>query len=59
MKTKKTRVVRAWAEIGTHGHIFAFTKIGPVASRYPNMMHIYSKKKPGLVPVTITYEVPK
>lgn len=54
----KTVEVRAWADIGSHGHIFAF-QAGPVADRYPGLLAVFEKPLKGLVPVTITYRVPK
>lgn len=57
-KKKATHVIRrvkAWADVGSHGHIFAFES-GPVASHYPRLLHVYARKMTDdLIPVTITY----
>lgn len=54
---KKTKTVKAWADVGSHGGIFVF-EVGPVASRYPKLMHIfYEKISADLIPVKITYEI--
>jgi hypothetical protein len=54
MTDKKSMI--AWADIGSHGKIFEFVS-GPVAERYPHLLHIYSKKlTPYLVRVKITLE---
>lgn len=54
MKGKRKRTLKGWADLGSHGRVFEFIG-GPVGERYPNLLQIYSKKSPGLVPVTITY----
>ena len=49
--------MRAYADIGSHGGIFYFD-MGPVANRYPQLMHIYRKKiTPDLRPVIIEYKI--
>lgn len=53
---KKIKRVRAYADIGSHNGIFEFG-VGPVASRYPNLLHIFSKKDKGLTPVIIEYKI--
>lgn len=51
-KPKGKKTVRAWADIGSHGGIFAFAN-----GNYPGMMHIYETQvTKDLKPVTITYE---
>lgn len=51
--------IKAWADVGTHGGIFAF-RSGVIGDRYPGLMHIYdSKLTHDLIPVTITYEFQK
>ena len=52
-KVKKTRKVKAWCDIGSHGYIFAFEN-----GNYPKMMHVYSEKvSPDLIPCVITYKI--
>lgn len=54
MKRKKIRR-RAYADIASHGGIFMFEG-GPVAERYPKLLHIYREKvSPDLKPVIIEY----
>lgn len=53
---KKIKRIRAYADIGSHNGIFEFCA-GPVAERYPKLMHVYSKKSPGLKPVIIEYKI--
>lgn len=50
---KRMKTMIGYADVGSHGGIFEFS-IGPVADRYPNLLQIYSKPLPGLVPVKIT-----
>lgn len=53
-KTKQVKAVRGWADVGSNGGIFEF-QLGPVAQRYPYLMHIYSKQiTSDLVEVLIT-----
>ena len=53
----KTKKIKAWADVGSHGGIFVF-EVGPVAQEYPSLLHIYKRKiSKDLVPVTITYEM--
>lgn len=42
----------AWADVGSHGGIFEFFS-GPVADRYPGLLHIFRRRGPGLVRVKI------
>lgn len=65
MRKVKFKTMRAWAEIGSHGHIFFFAA-GPVHQAYGPLMHIFLHKREGLVPVKIlipqaklTGEVPR
>ena len=59
MKKKVEKRVRGYADIGIHGGIFVF-EMGPVASRYPKLMHIYHKKiSKHLIPVTMIYKMPE
>lgn len=45
--------INAWADVGSHGGIYEFTG-GPVADRYPHLLHIYSEKmSANMVPVRI------
>jgi len=54
---KKTKRMRAYAEIGSHGGIFMFDA-GFVAERYPTLLHIYKKKvTKDLKPITIIYRL--
>lgn len=54
-KKKKTKRVRAYADIGSHGGIFYFD-LGVIAEKYPYLMHIYHKKiSEDLKPVIIEY----
>lgn len=54
----RKREVRAWAYVGSHGGIFEFA-MGPVAEKYPKLMHIYSEKVTNdLIPITIIYDNP-
>lgn len=54
----KKKVVKAWADIGSHGGIFAFGGGGECARRYQGMMHIYETKVTAdLKPCTITYDL--
>ena len=39
----KFKTVKAWADVGSHGGIFYFDG-GPVADRYPGLMHIFKTK---------------
>lgn len=56
-QTKKVRTIKAWADVGSHGHIYHFIA-GPVAERYPKLMHVFSEKvSPHLKRVTITYNL--
>lgn len=49
----ETKIINAWAWVGSHGLIFEFCA-GPVADRYPHLMHIFSEQvSPDLVPVEI------
>lgn len=50
--TKKMRTIKAWADVGSHGGIFAFES-GPLARDYPGLLHIFKDEAPGLVPVII------
>ena len=53
---KKRKVLVGWADIGSHGGIFVFES-GYVASRYPSLYHIYSRKiTPDLRKVKIIIE---
>ncbi len=53
----KYKTIRAYADIGSHNGIFIF-EAGPVAERYPNLLHIFSKKDgQDLRPVKITYKI--
>lgn len=54
----KTRKVKVFVDVGSHGGVFVFA-VGPVAARYPGLMHIYDRKAPGLLPATLTYAVRK
>ena len=50
---KKAKVIRAWADIGSHGKPFVFTA-GPIWSMYGPLLHVWeSKVSPDLVPVEI------
>ena len=50
---KKVKKHKAWADVGSHGGIFVFTA-GPIADKYPWLMHIYDKKlDDSLVPVWV------
>lgn len=52
--------VKAWADVGSHGGIFAFAGGGECARNYMGMMHIYETRvTKDLIPVTITYSLPK
>lgn len=52
---KRVKTHKAWADVGSHGGIFAFEPGGRVGDRYPNLLHIFTKQHtPDLVPVTIT-----
>ena len=54
---KKTKTIRAYADIGSHNGIFMF-EAGPVANRYPKLLHIFKEKvTPDLRPVKITYKL--
>jgi len=54
---KKAIKLAAWADVGSHGGIFAFDG-GPVGHRYPGLLHIFKEKLTGdLIPVEITYEI--
>lgn len=54
---KKEKKLIGYADIGSHGKIFEFIS-GPVGDKYPNLLHVYSKKiTPDLVRVKIIYEV--
>lgn len=56
MKKRKV-VLKAWADIGSHGHIFTFIG-GPTGIRYPGLLQIYKDRlTPNLKPITITYEL--
>lgn len=39
--------ITAWADVGSNGGIFEFQS-GPVATRYPHLMHVYSQPGKGL-----------
>lgn len=52
-KSRKPRTWKAWVEVGSHGGIFRFAA-GPVAARYPNLMHVYTEPAPDRIAVTIT-----
>lgn len=52
---KKCKKLEAWASVGSHGGVYVFM-CGPVADRYPELLHVYKTKvTPDLQPVTITY----
>jgi hypothetical protein len=52
MKTVRSMI--GYADVGSHGGIFAFD-MGPVAERYPGLLQIYKNKlTPDLVAVKIT-----
>lgn len=54
LPSKRVKTHKAWADVGSHGGIYVF-EIGPVADRYPSLMHVHEKQvTPDLVPVTIT-----
>lgn len=56
---RRVRRVKAWAAVGSHDGIFEFV-VGPVAEKYPNLMHVFSKKiMRDLVPVTILVPLTK
>jgi hypothetical protein len=56
-RRKRKKTVKAWASIGSHNNIFVFGG-GPVADKYPYLMHIFAAKiSTDLIPVTISYEV--
>lgn len=60
-KKRRTRkkTIKAWASIGSHNDIFIFAA-GPVATRYPYLMQVYSARvSDDLIPITISYEVKK
>jgi len=50
---KRVKPTVAYAEVGSHGGIFTFCA-GPVYELYGDVMQIYAKSRPGLVPVKIT-----
>ena len=51
---KNIKPIKAWADVGSNGGIFEF-QLGPVAQRYPHLMHIFSEKvSDDLIPVLIT-----
>ena len=51
---RKFKPMVAYADVGSHGGIFEFS-IGPTATRYTSLLHIYSKQiSPDLIPVRIT-----
>lgn len=55
---KKTKRVIAWADIGSHGGIFAFAGGGECSRAYEGMMHIYKERhSKDLIKVVITYEI--
>ena len=57
-RKQKVKAVKAWADVGSHGHIFSFVA-GPVGDRYPYLMHLFSQPiSKHLVPVTITIPTP-
>lgn len=50
---KRMKPLKAYADVGSHGGVFMFD-IGPVADRYPTLLHIYKTKVTSdLVPVVI------
>lgn len=57
---KRVKPMRAWADVGSHGGIFAFMD-GPVADRgYEGLLHIFKDKvTPDLVEVEIRQAKPK
>ena len=55
----KTKIIKAYADIGSHGGIFMFEG-GRTGSNYLTLLHIYKKKvTKDLIPVTITYTYEK
>lgn len=55
---KKIRKIKVWVDVGSHGYVYSFG-IGPVANRYPNLMHVFDQKmSDSLIPATLTYEWP-
>lgn len=56
-KRKKEKRVRVWVDVGSHGGVFFF-EAGPVADRYPKLMHVYKKKiSADLKQATLVYKV--
>ena len=52
---KKTKTIRAYADIGSHNGIFEFVG-GKIADNYPTLLQVYRKKvSSDLIPVKITY----
>lgn len=52
VKLPKEKEIIAWADVGSHCGIFMF-EAGPVADKYPYLMHIYNKPLPGLRKIRI------
>jgi hypothetical protein len=54
---KKIKRMRAYADIGSHNGVFMFDS-GPVADRYPKLLHVYKEKvTPDLRPVIIEFRL--
>ncbi len=55
---RRTKRIKVFVSVGSHGLVFVFGA-GPVAARYPGLMHVFYTKHPGLIPATLTYAVPQ
>lgn len=54
---KKEKRMRVYIDIGSHGGVFRFD-CGPVAERYPTLLHVYHKKvSKDLKPAILIYKI--
>lgn len=56
----KFKIVKAWADVGTHGRIFLFAA-GPIFDQYGPLMHIWpiNDESKNLTPVEIRIPLTK
>jgi hypothetical protein len=51
--SRKVRIIKAWADVGSHDGVFIFES-GPIYSMYGPVMHVYASNcVPGLTPIEI------
>lgn len=53
----KKRKHTCWVDVGSHGLPFVFD-MGPVADRYPQLLHVYNVPGDGRIEAVLTFEWP-